>query len=90
MIIFYRIDTGELTRFQVGTLINALTCEADGYLVVDPGGKFTAPEAGEAPFNLNDLSDPVLADSVAQAIYQGTGRYRVNTAADPVELVEVM
>lgn len=89
MIIFYDKITGDLSHFQVGTLVNADSYEADGYLVVDPGGMCSLPESGQAAFHLNDIMDPVLADQVAEAIYGETGRFYVDVDITPPALMEV-
>ncbi len=90
MIIHYDKNTGDLLRFQVGALMNAASYETDGYMVVDPGGKYLLPEDGAGLFHLNELADPNLADDVARAIYDQTGKYYVDVAATPPALMEVV
>lgn len=89
MIIFYHQVTGNLSHFQIGALVNADSYGTDGYMIVDPGGMFPLPETGQAAFHLNEITDPILANQVTEAIYGETGRFYVDVDAIPPALMEV-
>ena len=87
MIIVYN-PSGDLVRFIEGTLINAETFAADGYLVIDPGGRYDLPTEG-MPFAFDEISTPVLGDRIKRAIYNDTGEFYVDAGTTPPALMEV-
>lgn len=75
MIIIYEQASGKLLRFQVGACLNADTHQADGYINVNPGGRFDGPPADQDVLNFDETADPLLGHDVERAIYDGSGKY---------------
>ena len=88
MIIIYEKATGKLNRFVTGTCLNADSHEADGYINVNPGGRFDNPEAGQGVFNLDENADPALGNDVAKAVYGESGKYYITDIGGALSLVE--
>lgn len=88
MILFYDAD-GEIVQIDVRTLVNSDSYAADGYLVVEPGGKVALPEGAAGAFALDELTQPVLAEAVLLDHYAEGGRYYVDAAVSPAALMEV-
>ena len=88
MIIIYDKPTGNLIRFVTGVCLNASTHETDGYLNVRPGGHYNNPDPGQGVFNLDENTNPELADSVAAAIYSDNNRYYIANINTVLTLLE--